>query len=91
MTTRNIRTTVSLPEGLVSRADRVVREGAARSRNELLASALRHEIESLERRRVDEDFAGMAEDREYLREAEEIAGRSADSDREALRGSGERG
>lgn len=91
MVVRNIRTTVSLPEELVSRADRAVREGAARSRNELLASALRHEIEWLERREVDEAFAGMAEDEEYLKEAEEIAEQFADSDREALRNSEERG
>lgn len=91
MVVRNIRTTISLPEELISRADRAVREGAARSRNELLASALRHEIESLERRRVDEAFTGMAEDEEYLREAEELAERFAVSDREALRESEGRG
>lgn len=86
-----IRTTVSLPEDLVFRADRAVRDGAVKSRNELLANALRHEVELLERQRVDGAFAGMADDEDYLREAEEIAEHFADSDRDALRESESRG
>lgn len=85
MSTGTIRTTVSLPEDLLLRADRAVERGAARSRNALLADALRHEVESLERCRVDEAFAGMAEDEEYLREAEGTSEQFAASDREAVK------
>lgn len=91
MGVRTVRTTISLPEELLHRADRVVREGAAKSRNELLASALSHEIESLERREIDEAFARMAEDEEYLEEAESLAEQLAGSEQEPMWGSEERG
>lgn len=84
MSVRSVRTTVSLPEELVRRVDRAVEEGAAKSRNELLVSALEREVELLERRRLDAEFAGMADDEEYLREAEGLAEDFALADREAL-------
>jgi len=44
MLSTTIRTTVALPAELLEAADQAVREGKARSRNELLATALRREL-----------------------------------------------
>ncbi len=84
MSEKAVRTTISLPEGLVRRADLVVGEGAVGSRNELVISALEREVERLERERLDAEFAGMADDEEYLRQAEGLAEEFAVSDRETL-------
>lgn len=78
------RTTVALPKELLEAADEAVTGGAARSRNELIARALRHELEALQRRLIDETFAGMADDPVYRREAEEVAEEFARSDWEAF-------
>lgn len=82
-----VRTTVVLPAELLAAADRAVREGKARSRNELLASALRRELAGRRRAEIDAAFAAMAEDAEYLAEA--LAEEFAVADWEALR-AGER-
>ncbi len=84
MSAKKVRTTISLPEELLDSADRAVREGATRSRNELLASALRRELGVLERRRIDEAFASMAEDADHQQETEKMAEEFAISDWEAL-------
>ena len=71
---KNVRTTVSLPEELLEATDRAVREGKARSRNEFLSIALRHELAALEQARIDEAFGGMANDHLYREETEGLVG-----------------
>jgi metal-responsive CopG/Arc/MetJ family transcriptional regulator len=73
MTSRTIRTTVTLPADLMEAADEAVRSGKARSRNELLVAALRRELEAQERAAIDAAFAQMANDPEYLAEARAMA------------------
>lgn len=68
-----MRTTVALPNALLSRADKAIRAGRARSRNELLATALRELLERWEHETVDAAFREMASDAEYHREALRIA------------------
>lgn len=82
---RKVRTTVALPEDLLEDADRAVREGRARSRNELLSVALRREISAMERARIDEAFGPMAEDPAYREEAEAVVGEFEAASWEALR------
>lgn len=64
-----IRTTVALPASLLAAADKAVAEGAARSRNELLARALHDLLATREREAIDADFALMAADEPYLAES----------------------
>ena len=82
---KNVRTTVALPEELLEAVDRAVRQGKARSRNEFLSVALRHELAALERARIDEAFGFMAEDPFYNTEAEELADEFDRASWEALR------
>jgi len=84
---RSIRTTVALPEELLEAMDRAVREGKARSRNEFLSTALRHELATLDRARIDEAFRFMAEDPVYKAEAKKLGDEFDEASWEALRSS----
>jgi metal-responsive CopG/Arc/MetJ family transcriptional regulator len=81
-----IRTTVTLPADLVDAADQAVRAGKARSRNDLLVMALRHELAAQERMDVDADLAAMADDPELQAEAELIEREFAQADSSASAG-----
>ena len=83
MTSPVIRTTVALPSDLLEAADQAVREGRARSRNELLAAALRRELAEQKRAEIDAAFADMADDAEYQTESDSIAREFARADWEA--------
>lgn len=85
MSTRTVRTTLALPADLLETVDRAVRAGKARSRNELVATALRHELTALQRAAIDAAFAEMAHDPAYQAEANEIATEFAAADWEAWR------
>ena len=65
-------------------ADRVVREGGARSRNQLLTDGLRRELVARRRQAIDDSFAGMEKDSEYQTEAELLLREFASADWEAF-------
>ena len=81
-----VRTTLALPVDLLAEADRVVREGGARSRNEFVAQALTHELALRRRLAIDASFAAMANDAEYQHEAARITSEFSEADEETLRG-----
>ncbi|AKG20560.1 CopG family ribbon-helix-helix protein [Calothrix sp. 336/3] len=83
MDKRTIRTTLTLPAELLEATDRVVGEGKARSRNEFIARAIRHELAVQKRAEIDAEFAQMANDREYQTETAIIYQEFAQSDWEA--------
>jgi metal-responsive CopG/Arc/MetJ family transcriptional regulator len=85
MASAHVRTTIALPEELLSAVDQVVREGKARSRNDLVATAIRHELAARRRAEIDADLAGMATDVEYQAEVETIMREFARADWEAFR------
>jgi hypothetical protein len=65
--------------------NRAVRAGKARSRNELIAAAVRRELAAQERAAVDAAFAQMAQDPDYQAEAHEVVTEFAAADWEAWR------
>jgi metal-responsive CopG/Arc/MetJ family transcriptional regulator len=83
MSRRTIRTTVALPADLLEAVDQAVGAGKARSRNELIAIALRHELAAQERAAIDDAFAAMAQDPAYQAEAKNIATELSPADWEA--------
>jgi metal-responsive CopG/Arc/MetJ family transcriptional regulator len=91
MASRNVRTTVALPADLLDAADQAVRDGLARSRNELLANALRRELAAQERTTIDAAFAEMAHDQEYLVEAQAMSEEFVRDEWEAFRRAEEHG
>jgi metal-responsive CopG/Arc/MetJ family transcriptional regulator len=76
------RTTVDLPAGLLAAADRIIAEGKAKSRNELVADGLRSQIERIEQAGYDAQFRAMADDPEYQAEAHQLLAEFEVSDRE---------
>lgn len=85
MTARTVRTTITLPSDLLSAVDRAVEGGEARSRNELIATALRHELAVRERAAIDAAFAELESDADYHAEARAIADEFATAGWEAVR------
>ena len=84
MAVDSIRTTLALPADVLDAVDRMVSQGEARSRNEFVAHALRHELERLTNAEIDRAFAAMADDEEYQAEARQIAEEFAIADWEAF-------
>ena len=70
MSTDVARTTVALPKELLDAVDHAVDTGIAKSRNDLLAAALRQYLATQRRTAIDTAFAGMASDTEYLTEVD---------------------
>ena len=77
-------TTLSLPSDLLAAVDKVVREGRARSRDELVESALRLQLAELRRSALDAEFRHMADDVDYQRDVHQIRGEFAQADWETL-------
>lgn len=79
-----VRTTLALPSELLEATDKVVSQGKAKSRNDFVAQALRHELAALRRAEIDAAFAEMANDAEYQAEARQIEAEFATASWEAL-------
>jgi metal-responsive CopG/Arc/MetJ family transcriptional regulator len=77
-------TTLALPSDLLAALDKVVQEGRARSRDELVESAIRRELAELRRSALDAEFRHMADDVDYQREAHQILREFAQADWETL-------
>jgi Arc/MetJ-type ribon-helix-helix transcriptional regulator len=78
-------TTLALPPDLLAAVDKVVQEGRARSRDELVESALRRQLAELRRSALDAEFRHMADDTDYQRDVHQILGEFARADWETLR------
>lgn len=61
-----IRTTVSLPSALVERSQRFIDDGTVANRNALVVAAVESFLNEMERERIDQAFAAMADDAAYL-------------------------
>lgn len=85
MNEETVRATVTLPSSLVASADALVKAGTVKSRSDLVVRALRRELQSIQREALDAEFADMAVDEEFQREALGIAAEFSASDWEALR------
>ena len=85
MPAQTVRTTLTLPVELLEAADRAVRTGRARSRYELVARALRHELAALERAAIDAAFATLGDDPDHLDEVRTLEREFAAANWEASR------
>ena len=73
-------TTVALPSDLLAAVDKVVQEGRAGSRDELVESALRRQLAELRRSALDAEFQHMADDADYQRDVHQILGEFAQAE-----------
>lgn len=80
-----IQTTLRLPRELYDSANRLVQEeGKISSLNDLVVRAVRAYVAMLRRRQIDSQFAAMALDSAYQKQAQQIAEEFSASDWEAL-------
>ena len=77
-------TMLTLPPDLLAAVDKVVQEGRARSRDELVESALRLRLAELRRSALDAEFRHMADDVDYQRDVHRILAEFAQADRETF-------
>ena len=77
-------TMLALPSDLLAAVDKVVQEGRARSRDELVESALRRQLAELRRSALDAEFRHMADDVDYQRDVHQLLGEFARADWETL-------
>ncbi len=63
-----VRTTLTLPSELLEATDKAVSQGKAKSRNEFVSQALRHELAAIKQAEIDAELAEMARDPEYQAE-----------------------
>ncbi len=80
-----VRTTLALPDDLLAATDQAVKEGKARSRNEFVTIALRHELAAQKRAEIDAIFALMGDDAQYKSVAVAITNEFSSADWEALK------
>ncbi|MCH7997202.1 MAG: CopG family transcriptional regulator [Chloroflexi bacterium] len=83
MRQEHTRTTVTMPARLLRLADEAVREGRAKSRNQLVTEAVEELLSRWEGEGIDAAFQGMSKDADYQEEARQILAGFADSDLEA--------
>ncbi|GJM42639.1 MAG: hypothetical protein DHS20C20_29210 [Ardenticatenaceae bacterium] len=81
---KTVRTTVTLPEELLKRSQKLIDRGQLPNRNVLIVSALERFLEELEREEIDRQFAAMAQDGTYQAMQTNVAEAFAESDWEAL-------
>jgi predicted transcriptional regulator len=77
------RTTLDLPRGLAKRMQRLVDKGAARSRNALIVAAVEAYVRAIERRAIDTQFEGLADDLDYRKLMLQVEADFAQSDWDA--------
>jgi Arc/MetJ-type ribon-helix-helix transcriptional regulator len=83
-TGHNLQTTLRLPKQLYERIKSHVQRDQTVSVNEFIVNALAAYVRAVERKAIDDAFLGMADDKQYQREALMIAEQFAASDAEAL-------
>jgi metal-responsive CopG/Arc/MetJ family transcriptional regulator len=81
---QTVRTTLTLPSELLEATDLAVSQGKAKSRNEFVAQALRHELAAIHRAEIDAALAEMAQNPEYQTEVLKMEAEFATGSWEAL-------
>jgi hypothetical protein len=79
-----MQTTLRVPRQLYERAKLFVQREKAGSLNDFIVSALSAYVRAMERRAIDDAFRDMAGDKQYQREALQIAEQFAASDAETI-------
>ena len=81
-------TTLALPADLLAAIDKVILNGGAQSREELVENALRRQLADLRRAALDAEFLHMADDFEYQQDVNQLLCEFAHADGQTLDDSG---
>ena len=77
-----MRTTITIPDALAAEADALVGTGGITTRNQLIVKAIENWVIQRKEQLIDDEFAMMAEDSDYIAETLEIEAEFASSDSE---------
>ena len=77
-----MRTTITIPDDLVAQADALVGSNGVTTRNQLIVEALQNWVEAKQEKSIDDEFASMAVDPDYITETLAIESEFAHSDRQ---------
>ena len=77
-----MRTTITIPDALAAEADALVGSKGITTRNQLIVEAIENWVTQRKEELIDEEFAMMAEDSDYIAETLEIEAEFAKSDSE---------
>lgn len=78
-----MRTTITIPDALAAEADALVGTGGITTRNQLIIEAVENWVTRKKEELIDEEFAMMAEDSDYIAQTLEIEAEFTSSDFEA--------
>ena len=79
-----MRTTITIPNSLLTEVDALVGEGGVTTRNQLILEALQHWVKLKQEEAIDKEFAQMAEDSDYIAETLTIESEFEGSDWEVV-------
>ncbi len=77
-----MRTTITIPDALAAEADALVGSKGITTRNQLIVEAIENWVAQRKEELIDDEFAMMAEDSDYIAETLEIESEFARSDSE---------
>lgn len=77
-----MRTTITIPDALAAEADALVGKCGITTRNQLIVEALQNWIELKQEELIDDEFAMMTDDADYISETLRIESEFEYSDRE---------
>lgn len=77
-----MRTTITIPDALATEVDALVGRYGITTRNQLIVEALQNWVELRKESQIDDEFAMMAEDSDYIAQTLIVEGEFAQSDSE---------
>ena len=77
-----MRTTITIPDALAAEADALVGNKGITTRNQLIVEAIENWVAQRKEELIDDEFAMMAEDSDYITETLEIEADFTSSDSE---------
>lgn len=77
-----MRTTITIPDALAIEADALIGKRGITTRNQLIVEAIENWVAQRKEELIDEEFAMMAEDSDYINEALKIEAEFVNSDQE---------
>lgn len=75
-----MRTTITIPDNLAVQADALVGKNGVTTRNQLIVEALAHWVQLKQEQSIDDEFASMANDADYITETLAIESEFENSD-----------
>ena len=80
-----MRTTITLPDSLVTQVDNLIPIGDIKSRNQFIVEALEEKVKQIRNQQIDAEFKLMEKDTDYIEETLAIEAEFASADAETFK------